>query len=161
MEIERKYLLSQEQIPMLKKHPSYEIEQSYICTNPAIRLRKTTDGANGDDEYILSVKGQGAIIREEFELAISSRHYYKLLAKIEGRIIKKTRYLVPLASGHVAEADVYHEYLSGLLTVEVEFANVDDMNSFTPPEWFGRDVSEESMYKNSSLAIRGVYWSHH
>ena len=152
MEIERKYLLSQKLAPMLEKYPSQGIEQSYISVSPTIRLRKLT-GAN---KYILTIKGPGSIICEEFELEISDRQYTRLLAKIEGNVIKKTRYMVPLPDGHVAEADVYHGYLSGLMTVEVEFTDVDDMNRFTPPEWFGRDVSEEKEYNNSSLAMRGV-----
>ena len=155
MEIERKYLLSPEQAHMLEKYSSQEIEQSYISAYPVIRLRKIIGGAYGDGEYVLTAKGSGAIIREEFEIAIDGEQYDRLLSKIEGNVIKKTRYIIPLPDGHTAEADVYQGYLSGLMTVEVEFADEDDMNSFAPPEWFGRDVSEEREYKNVALAMWG------
>ena len=104
---------------------------------------------------MLTVKGTGLKIREEFEIMIDDKQYNRLSLKTEGNVITKTRYTIPLSDGHTAEADVYHGYLSGLVTVEVEFADENDMNSFIPPEWFGRNVSLENDYKNVALAMRG------
>jgi len=154
MEIEHKYLLSSEQVYLLEKYPSQEIEQCYICADPVIRLRKITNSAREIDRYILTVKSSGSKIREEFEMEIDNEQYERLVLKTEGNVIRKTRYTIPLSDGYTAEADVYHGYLSGLLTVEVEFADESDMNSFVPPEWFGRDVSEDNEYKNVALAMR-------
>ena len=42
------------------------------------------------------------------------------------------------------------------LRVEVEFESLEEAESFTPPEWFGKDVSEDNRYKNSSLYIKGL-----
>jgi len=155
MEIEYKYLLSSEQAYMLEKYPSQEIEQSYISADPVIRLRKITDSVHESTKHILTVKGSGSKIREEFEIMIDNEQYDRLILKTEGNMIRKTRYRIPLSDGHTAEADIYHGYLSGLITVEVEFADENDMNNFIPPKWFGRDVSLENDYKNVSLAMRG------
>ncbi len=145
MEIERKYLIKELNFD-LNECRHIKIEQSYISFKPVIRLRKA------DDEFYLTVKGSGSIVREEFELAISYEEYQDLRKKASGKLIKKTRYLVPLSDGHTAELDVFEGEHDGLITVEVEFSRVSDMKSFNPPDWFGIDVSENSKYKNSNLA---------
>jgi len=145
MEIERKFLLRE-----LPFDPggfeSSEIEQSYVSVDPVIRLRR-----RGGD-YILTVKGAGRIEREEFELSLTRKQYERLRQKAEGRVIEKTRYLVPLSDGHTAELDVFHGELDGLIFVEVEFETREGAENFTPPDWFGEDVSENPNYSNARLS---------
>lgn len=155
METERKFLVAS--LPGdLKNYAKKELEQTYISTDPTIRLRKS------DDDLILTVKGKGSLSREEFELPLSPRQYASLLKKAETPSVSKTRYLIPLEGGLydncglTAELDVYHGVLEGLLTVEVEFESLEDALSFAPPEWFGRDVSEDNRYKNTALALYGI-----
>jgi len=146
MEIEKKYLV--EALPeQLNQYRKSEIEQIYISTEPVIRLRKT------DTERTLTIKGSGLLSREEYELAITHEQYEKLAAKIEKgtSAIEKTRYYIPLDGALTAELDVYQGFLSGLLIVEVEFDTVDAAKNFTPPKWFGVDVTEKSEYKNAVL----------
>ena len=154
MEIERKFLFSPDQAPFLEQYPSVDIAQSYISADPVIRLRKITVRTRGNTEYVLTVKSAGLKIREEFEMALDEKQYENLLPKIESNTIKKTRYSIPLTDGYTAEADIFHGHLTGLMTVEVEFANENEMTRFIPPAWFGRDVSDESEYQNVNLAMR-------
>ena len=148
MEIERKYLL--DTIPFdLSPYETTEITQTYISTDPTIRLRKAV--SNGIAEYILTIKGQGLLAREEFELALTLEQYEKLLLKAETTQIEKIRYKIPVENGLVAELDVYKNTLSGLFTVEVEFQTPAMAQAFTPPSWFGRDVTFNPAYKNSNL----------
>ena len=145
MEIERKYLVKE--IPNnLNNFESAAISQSYISTDPTIRLRKS------NDDYILTMKGKGNIAREEYELKITKEQYEKLLLKTEDYIICKTRYFIPIKSGLVAELDIFHERLNGLVTVEVEFASLEEPENFVAPSWFGEDVSKDKKYKNSFLS---------
>ena len=149
MEIERKFLVKQ--IPEnLESFPKKEIEQTYISTDPTIRLRKS------DESFILTVKGKGSIAREEFELELTKDQYDSLMKKAETQSVSKTRYLIPLNGSLTAELDVYHKNLMGLLTVEVEFKSIDEAEAFIPPEWFSLDISEDKRYKNTSLAIYGM-----
>ena len=150
MEIERKYLVKK--IPgSLSNYEMQKITQAYLCADPVIRVRKTE--CNGKTEYILTVKGRGMVVREEHELALSQEKYALLLGKREGRILGKERYRIPLAGGYIAELDIYEGEYQGLCTVEVEFDNEEEMLNFEPPEWFGMDVSEEAVYKNSFLCM--------
>lgn len=149
MEIERKFLVRE--LPKnLEVFPKEEIEQTYISTDPTIRLRKA------DCNYILTVKGKGQLAREEFELPLSLGQYTALLKKAETPSVSKTRYIIPIGNGLKAELDIYHGNLDGLLTVEVEFDTIENAKSFIPPDWFSDDVSYDKRYKNTSLAIIGL-----
>ena len=148
MEIERKFLTKQ--IPFdITVYPFKQISQAYISFSPTIRIRQS------DDAYILTVKGKGHLAREEFELPLKKEDYDRLLLKTEGTPVVKKRYLVPVGE-YTAEVDLYEGELEGLMTTEVEFPSLEAAESFAAPEWFGKDVSEEKAYKNTSLSLYGM-----
>lgn len=149
MEIERKFLTKE--VPFsLDAYPSCQISQCYISLSPTIRLRRQ------DQDFILTVKGKGLMAKEEFELPLSREEYEKLLEKAETPSVEKRRYLVPLEGGLMAEVDVYEGPLLGLMTTEVEFPSIEEAQTFLPPLWFGKDVTMEKAYKNTSLALYGI-----
>lgn len=146
MEIERKYLIRR--LPKnLSQYQCKKIAQGYICTNPVVRIRKS------DDEYYLTYKGKGLMAREEYNLPLTQEGYEHMLPKIDGRLIEKSRYLIPLDGKLTAELDIFEGDLAPLIIVEVEFDSLDAANSFIPPEWFGEDVTESRKYHNSNLAL--------
>jgi len=89
-------------------------------------------------------------------MEISEKEFDNLVKLTDKAPVSKTRYFIPLENSLTAELDIYDGTLSGLFTVEVEFESLEDAVSFTPPEWFGKDVSEDNRYKNSSLYIKGL-----
>ena len=146
MEIERKYLIRR--LPEnLSQYQCKKIAQGYICTTPVVRIRKS------DDEYYLTYKGKGLMAREEYNLPLTQEGYEHMLPKIDGRLIEKSRYLIPLDGKLTAELDIFEGDLTPLIIVEVEFDSLDAANSFIPPEWFGEDVTESRKYHNSNLAL--------
>ena len=146
MEIERKYLIRH--LPEnLSQYQCKKIAQGYICTNPVVRIRKS------DDEYYLTYKGKGLMAREEYNLPLTQEGYEHMLPKIDGRLIEKSRYLIPLEGKLTAELDIFEGDLAPLIIVAVEFDSLDAANSFIPPEWFGEDVTESRKYHNSNLAL--------
>ena len=148
MEIERKYLVAN--LPEnLKQYENKKIAQGYLCTNPVVRIRRS------NDEYYLTYKGQGLMVREEYNLPLTREAYDHLLEKIDGLLIAKTRYLIPLWDGLTAELDVFEGDLAPLKLVEVEFSSIEDAEKFTPPEWFGEDVTNSGKYHNSYLSQHG------
>lgn len=149
MEIERKFLTKQ--LPFtITAYPCLAISQAYLSFSPTIRVRQS------NEDYILTIKGKGHLAREEFELPLSREEYERLLSKTEGTPVVKKRYLVPLAGGLTAEVDIYEGELAGLMTTEVEFPSLAAAEAFLPPDWFGRDISEEKAYKNTSLSLYGM-----
>ena len=153
MEIERKYL-PQGLPDWLELTGGVEIEQAYLCTSPTLRIRRM-----GDD-YILTVKQRvvapsSAIHHREEEFMLDNGSYSRLLAKREGNVVSKTRYKVPIG-GLVAEIDVFHGVHDGLVLVEVEFPDTEAADAFTPPAWFGREVSGDRRFTNAFLAMNGA-----
>ena len=130
MEIERKYLVKT--IPEhLEQYPCKVIEQGYLNTNPVVRIRRS------NDDYILT---------------LNEESFLHLKEKIDGRLIRKRRYLIPLAPRYTIELDVFDGDLAPLLLAEVEFETEEEANNFTPPEWFGEDVTFSTRYHNSQLS---------
>ena len=149
MEIERKYLVAA--LPEhLENYPCEKIAQGYLNRSPVIRVRRS------NDDYYLTYKGKGLLIREEYNLPLNRESYEHLLPKADGIIIEKTRYRIPLPNGLTAELDIFEKDLAPLRVVEVEFESVEDANSFQPPEWFGTDVTEMPEYQNSHMSQYGL-----
>lgn len=147
MEIERKFLIEKEQLPKnLDKYPHNELEQAYIITEPVLRIRKK------DDNYILTYKGQGLMVREEVEFPLTQKAYEKLLKKAEGNIITKTRYKIPEKNELVIELDIFSGLLEGLYLAEVEFPDEESALNYIPPKWFGKEVTKETTFHNSTLS---------
>lgn len=145
MEIERKYLI--EKLPEnINEYKYLTIEQGYLNTSPVVRVRRQ------DDEYYLTYKGKGMMVREEYNLPLNKQAYEHLITKADGNVISKKRYLIPLDGKHTIELDVFMGRFEGLLLAEVEFESVEDANSFTPPEWFGPDVTNNPVYHNSVMS---------
>lgn len=148
MEIERKFLISREKMPKdIEKYPYHVIEQGYLCVNPVVRVRRQ------DDEFILTYKGQGMMVREEYNLPLSAEGYYHLVGKTDGKMIQKKRYLIPLDGEHTIELDEFQGDYEGLLMAEVEFSSEEDASHFTRPDWFGEEVTYDRRYHNSYMSL--------
>ena len=65
----------------------------------------------------------------------------------------KTRYYIPYDK-HTIELDIYEGIFKGLIVAEVEFESLDEANLFTPPAWFGEDISNNIEYRNKILATK-------
>ena len=147
MEIERKFLIKE--LPEnLESYPSQHIAQGYLNTDPVVRIRRS------NEEYYLTYKGKGLMVREEYNLPLTAEAFEHMLPKIDGILIDKIRYLIPLEDGLTAELDIFQGALAPLCIVEVEFDSVEAANAFLPPSWFGDDVTNSREYHNSNLSQR-------
>ena len=149
MEIERKFLISKENLPAdLNSYPHHRLEQGYLSTAPVVRIRKE------DDNYYLTYKSKGLMTREEYNLPLNEESFTHLKEKIDGLLIQKRRYLIPFAEKYTIELDVFEGALAPLVLAEVEFETEEEANTFVPPEWFGEDVTFSTKYHNSTLSQR-------
>ena len=74
MEIERKFTVKS--IPgNLASYPCRKLEQGYLNTAPVVRVRRE------DDNYYLTYKGKGFLVREEYNLALTEEAYLHLREK--------------------------------------------------------------------------------
>lgn len=145
MEIERKFLINE--IPVNLAGYSYHIiEQGYLNTEPVVRVRRQ------DNEFYLTYKGTGMLAREEYNLALTKEAYEHLILKADGTIIRKKRYLIPLDNHLTIELDKFDAPFAPLIMAEVEFPSIEAANAFTPPSWFGEDVTFNLNYHNSTMS---------
>lgn len=145
MEIERKYLI--DILPdNLNQYPFHVIEQGYLNTEPVVRVRRQ------DDDYYLTYKGKGLLVREEYNLPLNKESYQHLIQKADGNIIAKKRYCIPYQEKYTIELDVFEKPFEGLILAEVEFESVEEAECFCPPEWFGEDVTYDVRYHNSNMS---------
>ncbi|SEW35062.1 CYTH domain-containing protein [[Clostridium] fimetarium] len=145
MEIERKFLITK--LPEnLSIYKCRNIEQGYLSTNPVVRVRKD------NEDYFLTYKGSGKMVREEYNLPLTKESYYHLIQKADGNIITKKRYEIPTHDNLIIELDLFEGLFQGITLAEVEFESEEQANSYTPPEWFGLDVTYSSEYHNSNMS---------
>lgn len=149
MEIERKFLIPS--LPEdLGSFPCLAIEQGYLCREPVVRIRRQ------ENEYFLTYKSKGMMVREEYNLPLTEEAYLHLRPKADGILISKKRYLIPLPPCHTIELDIFEGELAPLVLAEVEFATEEEAKSFVPPDWFGEDVTYSGKYHNSMLSAEGL-----
>lgn len=155
MEIERKFLCAPPADISSWRHS--DIEQAYLCDEPVVRVRR--DG----DAYYLTYKSKGLLSHEEYNLPLTAEAYSHLVAKADTAPLSKTRYrkdirrtLNGTEKGLVIELDIFHGGLSPLVMAEVEFESEADAKAYRPEDWFGREVTYEKGYHNSSLIRDGL-----
>lgn len=153
IEIERRWLLKSLPAEIDIVSGGYResvIKQSYISTNPVIRLR-----SHDDSTFVLCVKTKGTGVglgKPENESELSREEFDNLFKFVKKQPIQKTRYYIPLNHSLIAELDIFSEP-SNLIIVEVEFQSEKEAESFIPPPWFG----EEEITKNKNYANSFIY----
>ena len=153
IEIEKKYKVKE--LPKnLEKYKKIEIEQAYLNhgSKPTLRIRKYND-----NEYILSYKAKkqhrkDLSICDEVELPLSKEAYEHLKSKIDGRVICKTRYIIPLPDGLKVEIDRFKGFYEDVCFAEIEFKSEEQAMSYEIPSWLGEDISNQKRVKNGYMA---------
>lgn len=144
-EIERTFLVINDSFHELASKKIHII-QGYLNRDPerTVRIRVT------DESAFLTVKGKNrGCARLEFEYEIPLSDAKKLLELCEGRILDKTRYIIPY-KGFTWEVDEYHNQdLRGLLVTEIELDH--ENQTFELPPFAGEEVTGNPAYYNSQL----------
>lgn len=145
IEIEKKWLVNIDTAPInLSDYPYLMIEQAYLNTHPVVRIRRS------NDEYYLTYKGSGMMKRAEYNLPLNKESYEHMLPKADGKVLSKNRYLIPFGK-YTIELDEFLKDYKGLYLAEVEFDSETEADSFIPPVWFGKEVTNEKKYHNSNM----------
>lgn len=143
-----------------------EVERKFLVTNSlfkeqAVRIMDLRQGyigcpTNGearvsirDQKAWVIIKNQGKLSRLEYELPIPKEDAETLLKEVCGRVIHKTRYIIPTDSLKW-EVDVFHGVDNGLILAEIELPSED--THFEIPSWIGKEVTDDYLYYNSTLA---------
>lgn len=150
-ERERKFLVKTGPKQISRFHHE-NIEQGYLARtseNVEVRIRK-----KGRNHTITVKKGKGPK-RFEKEVPISVPDFKALWPLTRRKRIQKVRYNIPYKKYKI-ELDLYQGRLRGLKTAEVEFKNSVEMKKFHPPDWFDKEITENSRYSNWNLSRFGL-----
>lgn len=155
-EIERKWLVDKDEIPydLNKAMDIYDIQQTYICFDPEMRVRNYNNGQS----YELTIKTnltEDGLIRDEINMDITQEQYENLIEKKECFTIHKTRYNI-YDNGQVMAIDIFHDELDGLAYMEIEFKSKEDSDNYETPSWVIKDVTSDARYKNGHLVRFGI-----
>lgn len=161
-EIERKYAVKY--IPKdFKIEKIIYIKQAFMYRDKLtiIRIRDIKEKfPTNNKKYIYTLKTKGEIehnkdykIAENYEIEneISEEEFEKLIKNKISNITEKTRIIVPIENNLKVEIDVYHDYLEGLLTAEIEFQNEELATNFNKPDWLGEELGFKKL-SNRKLA---------
>jgi adenylate cyclase len=149
IEIERKFLVANEEWRALLRGPGVPIRQGYLAAGgpglPVVRIRVAGAAA------FLTVKGPGGKVRAEFEYPIPLADAEAMLALSPVALLSKTRWEIPY-QGHTWTVDEFHapDRLKGLVLAEVEL-DAEEVEPPLPP-WLGAEVTDDPRYSNAALA---------
>lgn len=143
---------------------SVAIKQAYLSVaddgNTEVRIRVTADTEGGviiGPKFTLTVKRGAGMVRDELEIPLLALHFDQLWEqnkKYHSGNIAKVRFYINYGD-HTVELDIYSGDLSGLKVAEVEFDSVEAAEAFVPPDWFGKEVTDDPQYRDSWLAKNG------
>lgn len=147
MEIERKWLLRE-----IPPNPITfaDVEQFYVSIDPEVRLRKWE--SNGALGYVLTIKGNGTLVRDEIETDVSEQFYNDTLKFIDKEPIRKAFYIYQSNDGK--EIDVSHVLNGkGFIYAEVEFRSIKAASDyeFPWPNIVIKEITEDKNYKMKNI----------
>lgn len=149
IEIEKTFLIKE--IPKeIFSYKSEKIKQGYLSPSPSpLRIRQR--GTRFELTKKLPLKKGDFSSVNEINIPLTEYEFNKFWPLVE-KSLEKTRYVIPINDNLIAELDIFEKELEGLSFVEVEFTSQEQMDSFVPPDWFGKDVTQEDCFTNVFLA---------
>lgn len=149
IEIERKFLVTNSNFIALATSKN-RIVQGYLNSDPERTVRIRIKGNKG----YLTIKGKGnesGTSRLEWETEIPLIDAEQLLSLCEKGVIDKIRYEIP-SGNHIYEVDVFSGDNNGLIIAEIELQ--DETETFSKPNWLGKEVTGDEKYYNAYLSNR-------
>jgi CYTH domain-containing protein len=142
IEIERKFLVIGD---AWRTPTGTAIGQGYLNRDKQRTVRVRVAGS----QAFLTIKGPShGATRQEFEYPIPVADAHLLFGLCDGTVIRKTRHVV-MHDGNCWEVDEFHADNQGLIVAEIELTTEDQ--TFTKPDWLGREVTDDPRYFNSNL----------
>lgn len=151
-EIERRFLV--DFIPRsAEKYPPCFIRQGYLAIEEGgreVRVRQ-----KGPYHFFLCVKEGKGVSRDETDIPILKGQFVALWPLTASRRAWKRQYKIPEGE-HICELNFIRKRFKELVLVEVEFKTNESSLSFHPPEWFGKEVTNDERYNMRSIAEHGI-----
>lgn len=151
-EIERKFLLSH--LPTIKADEMWYVEQAYISTEPEVRVRFKRP-AKGYfpllpyHRHLITIKGNGSLVRKEIETPIYENFYDEIIDFIGKKPITKEYFVYYIGNHHFEVSIVDKDSEHSFIYAEVEFQSEEEAKAFKFPfpEILIEEITYQSDYK--------------
>jgi len=153
IERERRWLCAA--VPFERVLRSEAIADLYV-TGTRLRLREATPLEGGAPMRRLGRKGDvSASVRLLTSIYLAPEEF-ALLAGLPGETLRKTRHHLGRINGADMSVDTFEGALAGLIMAEAEFDDAGAMAAFDPPDFLGREVTEDPRYGGGRLVLDGL-----
>lgn len=150
LELEKTYLLRSlpAGLEHCEKKEMLDIYLPSTSPHPHLRIRK-----NGNKYEITNKQpiSQSDISKMIEQTVILTPEEFQELSMVPGKRVHKMRYLYPW-NNRFAEVDVFQDTLSGLILIDFEFQDEEEMTKFVPPEYCLSEVTQVEMIAGGFLA---------
>lgn len=146
LEIERKFLIDGFPIGLDLLREG-EIEQGYISINPEVRIHKAVDKNSEKEDYIMTLKGSGDLVRTELATPISPSFYYDAMDMLGVKSIVKEYKAYKLGPWVLEVNHVDPGTMNAFYYAEIEFPTEMDAKEFVVPNYLGREITYNNDYK--------------
>lgn len=142
-EIERKFLVKK--IPDLNNLESISYERYFLYSseNIEIRIQKKCEKYQFERKEKLSNLSAN---KQKFDI---SKEEFDVLKQYSWKSIIRDSYL--LTTNPEITLKIYHGRFEGLYRAEVEFGDEESAKNFVPFDWFGKEITNSPMGRDSTL----------
>ena len=121
----------------------YERYYLYISKNIVIRVQKVNDA------YELERKAnEGELIHNGETIQITKEEFDELKKLAKQHIL---RYSYQIQESPRIVLRIYQGDYEGLKRIEVNFNNIEESQSFTPLDWFGKEITDTTLAQDGKL----------
>ena len=142
-EIERKFLVKT--LPDLSNLKPIRYERHYLNKDTGLEKRIQKKGDNYELEELQSELG---LSRVKFKKEITLKEFEQLKKQAREAIIRDS---YQISDNPQVSIKIYHGRFEGLIRVEVEFSSEEQAKDFQPLQWFGLEITDTPLARDSSL----------
>ncbi|MDO8537336.1 MAG: hypothetical protein Q7S21_00465 [archaeon] len=143
MEIERKFL--PKRLPNLSNTERTKYERYYLFINDKIEIRIQKKAKSFELEYKVL---KSNLSRENLQVKLTKKEFDKLKKDCKEKIIRESFKISRKPNITIKK---YLGGFKGLYRIEVEFKSEKEAKKFKPLNWFGKEITNTSLGKDSKL----------
>jgi CYTH domain-containing protein len=141
IELERTFLAKRlpEGLEDCKSKETLDVYIPKDSVHPCLRIRKQGDRCEITKKE--PVKEGDASQQVETTISLTPAEF-ESFDKLEGKRLRKIRHYLPCA-GRTAEVDVFQDKLKGLVVIDFELEDIEEMKAFKMPDFCLADITQE------------------
>ncbi|OGE30576.1 hypothetical protein A2631_03405 [Candidatus Daviesbacteria bacterium RIFCSPHIGHO2_01_FULL_44_29] len=142
-EIERKFLIKK--LPDLSDQTPILYERYYLRRGDDVEDRIQLKGGKYEREILESVS---SLARKKHKTTLTKGEFESLKQQASEVIIREGYQIKDIPNGTIK---IYHGRFEGLIRAEVEFPSEEKAQAFKAPDWFGKEISDTPLSRDSRL----------